>query len=111
MNTPASRGTLALAVAMVTAVALIAGGMGVYVASDPSMRQAYTLSYAAAIIDRHYLEELDWDRIAKSARDEMINTLDRFRRRCGKLIASPRSGMGRVWAKCISEVSTEMAGL
>lgn len=57
---------------------MLAGGMGVYVVSDPSLKQAHTMAIAARIIMDHYAEPVDWRSMVDAGRTEMLSRLDRY---------------------------------
>ncbi len=57
---------------------VIAGGLGIWVVSDPSTDQALTLDAAAYNINKYYVDTVNWDELVESGRSEMFSKLDRY---------------------------------
>jgi len=75
---PLDRKFFLLSMVLLALVVLIAGGMGVYVLSDPGIGQAYTFARATLkIIERHGYDVVESDLIA-SARRAIFDRLDRY---------------------------------
>lgn len=73
-----SRRDILLSVVLLMMLVMLAGGMGVYVLADPSLKQANTMAIAAEIISTYYAEPFDWQEMIDAGRREMLSTLDRY---------------------------------
>ncbi|HPC11183.1 MAG TPA: PDZ domain-containing protein, partial [candidate division Zixibacteria bacterium] len=69
-----------LLISMVVIVLLVAlaGGMGVYVVSDPGLRAAAPLVRAAEVIRSRWVEPVDGARLTEAGRRAMFDLLDRY---------------------------------
>ena len=72
------RNELLYSVSIFIVLLLLAGGMAIYVFSDPAIRQANVLPTAAYRLKQIYGEELNWDSLIVDARNAMIDRLDRY---------------------------------
>jgi len=59
-------------------IMLFAGGAGLYVLTDPALRQSRALYLTAVAIDEMYQEPVDWDELMRSAKMAMTDRLDRY---------------------------------
>ncbi len=57
---------------------LVAGGLGIWVVSDPSTDQALNLDAAAFAINNYYVDTVNWATLVESGRSEMFSKLDRY---------------------------------
>jgi len=73
-----SKRDILLACLLLTILILLSGGLGIYVLSDPGLRQAHTMIAAARQIGSWYHEEVDWPDAVRAARNGMVQMLDRF---------------------------------
>ncbi|MDX9859152.1 MAG: S41 family peptidase [candidate division Zixibacteria bacterium] len=73
-----SRRDLLLAGVLLLLIVVLAGGMGVYVLSAPSLKQANAMAVAAVIIRDNYAEPFDWRSMIDAGRREMLSRLDRY---------------------------------
>jgi carboxyl-terminal processing protease len=78
MTSALDRSQLLIAALLIVAMALLAGGAGVYVLSDPGIRSSQRLLRAARIIDTYFYRHVDWFALSTEARRGMIDRLDRF---------------------------------
>ncbi|MEA3296954.1 MAG: S41 family peptidase [candidate division Zixibacteria bacterium] len=72
------RSLVVLSTTLITVMVLITGVMAVYVLSDPGLKPAYRLIAAAIRIDESHYETVDHGRLITSARQAMMDRLDRF---------------------------------
>ncbi|HOP05868.1 MAG TPA: S41 family peptidase [candidate division Zixibacteria bacterium] len=63
---------------LITLLALLCGAIGIYVITDPAIIESQTLYIAAMVIDQEYQNDVNWNRLTNSARDAMIDRLDRY---------------------------------
>lgn len=77
-NAPMDRRELLIAALVSTFMILVAGGMGMYVLSDPGFRSAQQLATAAHVIDTYFHDEIDWVQAMEDGHKAMIDRLDRF---------------------------------
>jgi carboxyl-terminal processing protease len=75
---PLDRKFFLLSMILLALLVLIAGGMGVYVLSDPGIGQAHTFTQAALKIDEHHGYEVAESDLITSARRAMFDRLDRY---------------------------------
>lgn len=78
MTVPLDRRQILTAALLIVVMALMAGGAGVFVLSDPGIRSAWRLARTAEIVDRYFYREVDWRAMSTAARQSMIDRLDRF---------------------------------
>ena len=80
MNHPHTfdRKSLLVSALLIVVIVMIAGGMAVYVLSDPAVNEALILTSAAFRIDELYRDEVDWKALIVSARQGMFEQLDRY---------------------------------
>lgn len=80
MNPPHSldRKAIMLSMIFIVLMVMLAGGMGVYVLSDPSLEDAMTMTRAAFRIEELYRSEVDWPALIASGRQGMFDNLDRY---------------------------------
>lgn len=64
--------------ALLSFMILLNGVMALHVLSDPSFRQAYRLLQVANLIDKHHVEEVDWERLIPIGRRALMDDLDRY---------------------------------
>ena len=59
-------------------ILILAGGMGVYVISDPFLNEALIMVRAASLVRNLYHEQIDWETALDAARQQMFDRLDRY---------------------------------
>lgn len=57
---------------------LLAGGMSMYIATDPGLENAMMLTSVAYKIEKYYPDDVDWTRLTDAARQAMFARLDRY---------------------------------
>ncbi|MFH1372811.1 MAG: S41 family peptidase [bacterium] len=75
---PLDRRFFLSAVFLLVLIALTAGGIGVYVLSDPGLAQARALTMAALTIKRHHYDRISGPELLEAARREIFSRLDRY---------------------------------
>jgi len=80
MNSAAAsqRRSLVLSALFLFLIVLISGGMSVYVVSDPALSQVSRMARIAYVVDRNYMEDIDWNQATRNALNAMFAKLDRF---------------------------------
>ncbi len=81
MNSPTmlfNRKSLLLSLILIMFTIIISGGMGIYVLSDPGIKDSFLLTRVALIVSDLYPEGVDQNQIIKSARDAIMSDLDRY---------------------------------
>lgn len=79
--TPAAtfdRRSILTTTAFLSLMILLNGAMALFVLSDPSFKQAYRLMQVVSLIDEHYIEEVDWERLLPIGRRALMDDLDRY---------------------------------
>jgi carboxyl-terminal processing protease len=103
MNRPslAQRSPLIISVFLLLLIALVGGGAGVYVLSDPGLSDAINLTRVATVIDLVYEHNVNWDRLVDAGMREMFSHLD------------PYSGYmdPRRWSRMHEELSGSYTGI
>ena len=103
MNQPAPvpRSNLIVSIVLLCLIVLVAGGSGVYVMSDPGLRDALNLMRVATIIDEVYEHDVNWSRLVDAGMQEMFSRLD------------PYSGYmdPRRWSRMSEELSGSYTGI
>ncbi|MEW6412057.1 MAG: S41 family peptidase [Candidatus Zixiibacteriota bacterium] len=78
-NSPVlDRKSFLVSMILIVLIVITAGGMAVYVLSDPSISQALSISLAAIMIQEAYQGEVDWQALVESGRNAMLDKLDRY---------------------------------
>lgn len=72
------RRSILIATAFLSFMILINGAMALFVLSDPAFKQAYQLQRIASLVDEHYFEEVNWERLIPIGRRAMMDNLDRY---------------------------------
>jgi carboxyl-terminal processing protease len=75
---PLDRKALYVSVIILLLIVVLAGGMGVYVLSDPGLAEAFVLVRTAIIIDEYYPQKLNWHELISQGREQMFERLDRY---------------------------------
>ncbi|UCG61729.1 MAG: PDZ domain-containing protein [Candidatus Zixiibacteriota bacterium] len=70
--------SLFLSALFMVMIVIIAGGMAIYVLSDPAISDALSLTAAAFRIDQVYHDEVQWQTAIKGARGAIFEKLDRY---------------------------------
>lgn len=78
MNKKHSRREFLLSAIFMVLLTLLAGGMGVYVLSEPALKVAFRFVNAAAALESQYPGQLDWNALFDDAMSGMIARLDRY---------------------------------
>ena len=74
----AQRRQLFLSAIFLFLIVIIAGGAGVFVLSDVGLHDSLDLLRVAAVVNRVYEHEVNWDRLTQAAMDGMFSHLDRY---------------------------------
>jgi carboxyl-terminal processing protease len=77
-SSPNPRPSVLQAAILMVLIVLLAGGMAIYVVSDPGFHDASKLAQVANIVDQYYPEPVDWKKATRSALGAMFAKLDRF---------------------------------
>ncbi len=73
-----SRGTIIWSLTIMALMVVVAGGMAVYVLSDPGLEDAITLRRAAVYLADNYQSDYDADELIARGRQAMFDRLDRY---------------------------------
>ncbi len=78
-NSPVlDRKSFLLSMILIVLIVVIAGGIAIYVVSDPAITQALSISVAAIRIQEVYHNDVDWKALVTKGREAMLDKLDRY---------------------------------